>query len=1026
LDILLRELDPGQKYIFQARSKSGTGKTSAWSTAFEHTTTSDTIAPSPVTSLTWDVVGTSFTATWVKPTTNSDTSILKDFKDYKVSLTADAQTVVYFVSQEKFDFPIEVNRNSFGSPEPTVEISVQARDLSGNLSTTVTDSASNPVPSNVTGFVSNGIVNAIALSWDAVTDTDLKYYEVYMETSGSGFTPGPTNLVFTGSATSFVLQSSNYVTHYFKIRAVDVFNQGSASYTSASATPESSTDIDLTPPGDPTGVTVSSTAGTDGFSSLLVEWSAVGSSNLSDYVVRYSLDEAAWIYVTVPAGTLEATINGLDPDTDYYVQVAGMSYANVKSNFVSATPYPITSAVDSAGPSQPSAPTVSTSLLMAQVSHDMAKQAGGDLEADVIYLEVHASTTTGFTPSSSTLRGTIDTAGPGIDVSGVFYFATTDSMSDLYWKVIAVDRAKNKSIASNQSTGLPGLIANVNIANATITSAKIQDLEANKIIAGTGIINDLLIKSTLTIDTAGHLQSANWNNTDTGYKLDTGGLTIYSGSISAAALLLQDSVNIMLPPFADFEFNDDYYHTSGTANTNVMSTVGTMTLSLSSTAKFGNKSIRVLNGAITNPTVHDLIFAPSGLSATGVNIDVNPGTYIFSGYFKKNGSLDASLKFGLYPDTGSAITSSAVTVNNTSWTRFEAQLVVPSGVTKVKAYLEFGPEPSNTGYDFLIDGLQLERKMTGTTTAGIWRPPSKTTIDGGQIVTGSIRSSASSPTVAGQPAWSINTAGNMQIGDALVRGTLIVGNSTSENSYVRSSNYVADTSGWTIEANGSAEFNDVAIRGILHVQGSADPDAAIDINIDVTGQPYQDFIDAEAKIYRFQTFSGTMDYLRIGHVSSPNSRLYFVDGEGIGFRSDAVGAPSVLFDDTTGFLKFGQIASSWTEEAWTNATLQNSWNTTGVGAFDPPGYKKQPDGTVRLRGVTVAGTKTDGTVIFTLPSGYRPARRKHIVVSGDTANQTPVIQIHGISDGGTAGQVQIYRMGTAGAIGLDGSTFELI
>lgn len=934
------------------------------------------------------------------------------------------------MTQEKFDFPIEVNRNSFGSPEPIVDISVQARDLTGNLSTAATDSASNPVPSDVTGFVADGIINAVALSWEPVTDIDLKYYEVYMETTGAGFTPGPTNLIYTGNATGFVFSTTNYVSHYFKLRAVDVFNQGSSTYATANAIPESSTSVDITPPDDPTGVTVSTTAGIDGSASLLVEWTAVSSPNLSDYVVRYSIDEVAWIYVTVPAGQEEATIHGLDPDTDYYVQVAAMSYANSKSDFVNATPYPITSAADTTAPSQPSAPSVSIGTLAAQVSHDMTKQSGGDLESDVDYLEVHASTTTGFTPNNTTLRGTINTAGPGIDVSGVFYFAATDSTSNLYWKVIAVDRSKNKSTASNQATGVPNLILNANIANATITSAKINDLEANKITAGTGIINNLAIKSTLTIDTAGHLQSANWNGTDTGYKLDTGGLTIYSGSISAAALLLQDTANIIPPAFADFEFNDDYYHTSGAVNTVTMSAVGSITLSLSSTAKFNNKSLRVLNGAITNPTVHDIIFAPSGLSATGVNIDVSPGTYIVSGYFKKNGSVNALLKFGLYPDTGSAITSSAVTINSTSWTRFEAQLVIPSGVSKVKAYLEFGPAAANTGYDFLIDGLQIERQITGATSAGLWRPPSKTTIDGGQIVTGSIRSSASSPTVAGQPAWSINTAGNMQIGDALVRGTLIVGNSALENSYVRSSNYVADTSGWSIEADGSAEFNDVNVRGSLHVQSTSDPDSAIDLNISVLGDPYLDFTDADDRIYRFQTITGTIDYMRMGPVNSPNSKMYFVDGEGIAFRSDALGAPSVLFDDTTGYFKAGVFAATWAEETWHNfgasagttanpGNFSNSWANLGSN-WSVAAYRKGPDGMVHIKGAVLNGTKTDGTIMANLPTGYRPLRDMTFSAGNlSAAGFQPMVRVF------SNGNIQCYEIsGTAtGAHSWDGIYF---
>lgn len=780
MQILVKDLEAGQKYIFQARAKNSAGATSQWSTAFTANTVSDTIPPGAATDLTWDVEGTAFVATWEKPLLDSNGKPLKDFRDYKVIISAGSQDIVYFVTQEKFDLTFEANRNSFGSPEPTVDISVQARDLTGNLSTAVTASASNPVPDDVTGFVADGIAEAVYLTWDANTDPDLKYYQVYVSTSGSGFTPGPSNITYTGSSNVFTFSTTNFVPHYFKIHAVDVFNQGSASYASATATPSSSAGIDLTPPDDPTSVTVASNETADGYATLEVDWTAVGSSNLSDYIVRYSLDEVVWIYVTVPSNETSAVIDGILPDTDYYVQVAAMSYANVKSDFVNATPYPITTAADTSAPSQPAAPSISVSTLMAQVSHDMTKQGGGDLEDDVIYLEVHASVTTGFTPSNSTLRGTINTAGPGIDVSGVFYFAATDSTTNLYWKVIAVDRAKNKSAASNQATGVPGLIENQHIVNATITSAKIQDLEANKITAGTGIINALTVKNTLTIGTSGHVRSTNWNGVDTGWSLDETGLVIYGGSISAAALLLQDSNNIIPPAFADFEFNDDYYHASGVANSVVMSTVGTGVLvGTSSTNRFGTKSLRLSNGVITNPTVHDLIFAPSGLSATGVNIDVSPGTYIFSGYFKKNGSVNALLKFAIYTDAAATVISSASTVNSTSWTRFEAQLIVPSGVSKVKAYLEFGPAAANTGYDFLVDGLQFERKMTATTTAGIWKPPSSTAIDGGQIVTGSIRSSAASSVVPSQPAWSINTAGNMQIGNALVRGSMTVGDASS-------------------------------------------------------------------------------------------------------------------------------------------------------------------------------------------------------------------------------------------------------
>lgn len=421
MDILLKDLQPGQNYVVQVRAKGANGTYSSWSTVYELLTQSDVEAPAPVTSLNFDVNGTGFTATWTAPTTDASGDPLLDFKDYQIKLNNGSTDVIYYVTQPKFDFPFEANLGSFGSAAPSITATVKARDLTGNLSTAVSDSASNALPANVTGLTATGLVASIGLNWVANTDADLKEYRVYSGTT-AGFTPGSGNLRYKGLGTSFTFSTASIVVHYFKVFAVDVFNQESASAATANATP-----VPFVP----------------------------------------------------------------DPDI--------------------------------VAPSQPSAPTISTSTLMAQVSHDMTKQAGGDLEADVRYLEVHASVTTGFTPSLSTLRGTINAAALGIDVSGIFYFSTTDSMTNLYWKVIAVDTSGNKSSASNQSTGLPGLIANVNIGNAVITNAKIQDLDAAKLIAGTAIINDLFIQSVLTVDSSGQVQSDNYVTDTSGWIINGDG-----------------------------------------------------------------------------------------------------------------------------------------------------------------------------------------------------------------------------------------------------------------------------------------------------------------------------------------------------------------------------------------------------------------------------------------------------------------------------------------------------------------------
>jgi hypothetical protein len=58
--------------------------------------------------------------------------------------------------------------------------------------------------------------------------------------------------------------------------------------------------------------------------------------------------------------------------------------------------------------------------------------------------------------------------------------------------------------------------------------------------------------------------------------------------------------------------------------------------------------------------------------------------------------------------------------------------------------------------------------------------------------------------------------------------------------------------------------------------------------------------------------------------------------------------------------------------SWTALTLQNSWGWYGS-IYSTPQYTKSADGVVMLKGLIAAGVTTSGTVIATLPAGYRPA-----------------------------------------------------
>lgn len=66
-----------------------------------------------------------------------------------------------------------------------------------------------------------------------------------------------------------------------------------------------------------------------------------------------------------------------------------------------------------------------------------------------------------------------------------------------------------------------------------------------------------------------------------------------------------------------------------------------------------------------------------------------------------------------------------------------------------------------------------------------------------------------------------------------------------------------------------------------------------------------------------------------------------------------------------------RITTLESEVAWIAPTLQNSWVNYGSGYIDA-GYRKRVDGVVELRGLVKNGSGIP-TVVFTLPSGYRPS-----------------------------------------------------
>lgn len=249
--------------------------------------------------------------------------------------------------------------------------------------------------------------------------------------------------------------------------------------------------------------------------------------------------------LTYPVGDWNSTVIGWDqlsllitellPSHPYEVRVRAVDSANPPNFGEWSNTSSFQTSDDTIAPSTPAPPICDTSLIAVQVTHFLGVSTGGNfnLDSDVHHLEVHAQYEPTYQPDDSTMLGKM-LVNYGMIAGQIPVVATfqVNGTEDLYFKVVAVDEAGNKSTPSAPTVGTPDLIDDQHISTLT----------ASKITAGT-ITSDILLagsfKTGLTgarteIDSAG-IRSFNAANTPTFNQNNTDGSVSLTGSVKTSS-----------------------------------------------------------------------------------------------------------------------------------------------------------------------------------------------------------------------------------------------------------------------------------------------------------------------------------------------------------------------------------------------------------------------------------------------------------------------------------------------------------
>ena len=195
-----------------------------------------------------------------------------------------------------------------------------------------------------------------------------------------------------------------------------------------------------------------------------------------------------WQSLYVPWEDLDALIIDLPTNMPYEAQIRAVDLAKPANAGDWSTVTVWQTNGDTLPPATPAPPVVAASRLAVEITHYLGRADGGtfNLDLDLHHLEIHGEYEPLFTPSDSTLLGKL-LANYGMIVGQIPLVGTVaiESLSPVYFKVIAVDQDGNKSAASTAVQATALLVDDAHISSLTVSKITAGTITASWVNAGT-------------------------------------------------------------------------------------------------------------------------------------------------------------------------------------------------------------------------------------------------------------------------------------------------------------------------------------------------------------------------------------------------------------------------------------------------------------------------------------------------------------------------------------------------------------